>query len=136
MINWAGVYRKDSEADWVPLGDEKDENSASYYVPYGIYRDVSALPWDFVWNKTSSQVVENGTFHIELEEPTEPGLVLGYMYRVDNLTAAPVGYIGSHKWDSFDTEIGFVESEGGSVWNAPLVSYPFDVWEGMVFAGE
>ncbi|CAG7847415.1 SubName: Full=Uncharacterized protein {ECO:0000313/EMBL:CCA68175.1} [Serendipita indica DSM 11827] len=130
-ITWSGIYRRDNKSDWVPLGDRYDSNSASFYVPFGIYRDVDALPWDFLWNSTSKEIAQNGTFFL-LETSSDPDLTVGYMYRVDNLTAPPVGYVGSHKWDSFDTDIGFVQTERGNVWNAPLVSYPFDVWEGSI----
>lgn len=133
-ITWSGIYRKINGSEWVALGDRYDEDSISYYVPFGIYRDVDALPWDFLWNSTSEKIVQNGTFFLELPEVTDvdSDQTLGYMYRVDNLTAAPVGYIGAHKWDSFDTEIGFVQTEGGNIWNAPLRGYPFDEWEGSI----
>ncbi|KAG8817580.1 hypothetical protein FRC17_011167 [Serendipita sp. 399] len=121
-VTWSGLYKMDSESTVVDLGGTYDQNSTSYFDGIGIYRDVSSAPVYYSYNYTGIDDTGNhGNFTFE-----------GFMYRVDNETAKPVGVIGMHPWDSFDTDIQFTQLYSKNVWRQPMLGYPFDRWQGGI----
>jgi hypothetical protein len=83
-------------------------------VAFNIYRDVKA-------------VLEDRP--IPASVGLEPGDII---YRVDNITQPPIAVLGTHPWDSVDTDVDFVQAAPDNAWKQPLFAYPFDVWAGSV----
>ncbi|KAG8854969.1 hypothetical protein FRB91_002859 [Serendipita sp. 411] len=121
-VSWSGLYKQDNYSTIVDLADPLEVNSTTYPDGIGIYRDVTATPYEY--NYTYPELLENGT------ETTQTSK--SWMYRVDNDTLKPVGVIGRHQWDSFDTEISFTQKYSKNVWSQPMLGYPFDKWQGQI----
>ncbi|KAG8834166.1 hypothetical protein FRC17_009426 [Serendipita sp. 399] len=119
-VTWSGLYVSDNKT--AKLGDWDDEEN-SWIADDGIevYRDVSAKPFvvDYMYQEETPNGIVNHTIPL-------------VSYKVDNATAKPIGVIGMHPWDSFDTEITFTQRVPGNAWLQPLLGYPFDRWEGSI----
>ncbi|KAG8846428.1 hypothetical protein FRB91_000823 [Serendipita sp. 411] len=97
------------------FGDIYDPDSPKVRDGIEIYRDVSSERY----NVTYTSGADNET-HWQ------------WTYQIDNRTAKPIGVIGMHPWDGFDTDIMFTQKEGRGGWRQPLLGYPFDEWHGEV----
>ncbi|KAG8814924.1 hypothetical protein FRC19_010528 [Serendipita sp. 401] len=91
-VVWSGLYLYNATKEAVYLGNVDDENSIVF--PYGIetYRDLSSVPY----NVTYTWHYDNQTYW-------------DWSYGTDNITAKPIGVIGMHVLDSFDTDITFTQ---------------------------
>ncbi|KAG8840847.1 hypothetical protein FRB91_001764 [Serendipita sp. 411] len=118
MITWSGLYRRDVHDDPRPLGNQLDKDTL-YPQGIEIFRDIGSYLGDVTFREW-----ENGVL---LDTNTST-----ISYRTDNVTAKPIGVIGAHMWDSFDTEITFTQRYTGNAWRQPLLGYPFDQWEGKI----
>ncbi|KAG8820877.1 hypothetical protein FRC17_009991 [Serendipita sp. 399] len=114
-ITWSGLYLYDFNKDPVVLGDKFDDRSFWFPMGIEIFRDIdsgieTALYFDPVSNQNTSILT----------------------YRTDNETAKPIGVIGVHVWDRFDTDIAFTQRYQENAWFQPLLGYPLDQWEGII----
>ncbi|KAG8811527.1 hypothetical protein FRC17_002412 [Serendipita sp. 399] len=114
-ITWSGLYLYDPYKDPVVLGDKFDEHSFWYPKGVEIFRDIGSQLTDAWYIDPVSS--ENITI------PT---------YQTDNETAKPIGVVGAHVWDSFDTDIVFTQRYQENAWVQPLLGYPLDEWEGII----
>jgi hypothetical protein len=48
--------------------------------------------------------------------------------RIDNTTLSPNAVLGTHPWDSVETDIDFTQAVADNAWKQPLFAYPFDKW--------
>ncbi|CAG7855209.1 SubName: Full=Uncharacterized protein {ECO:0000313/EMBL:CCA73124.1} [Serendipita indica DSM 11827] len=118
-ISWSMVYVGNDNKTFLPLGDRNESATLN------VYRDVNAT-------KEDRPIPEQ---YQEFQNS---------LWRVDNITLAPIAVLGMHTSDSVDTQIDFTQAEPGSPWRQPLYGYPFDVWTGSItfvftdriFAGE
>ncbi|KAG8749978.1 hypothetical protein FRC14_000910 [Serendipita sp. 396] len=121
-VSWSGLYSpnsSDPDTPPTPMGNVADEN---YYVFSGgleIYRDISATPYSLSWRYNNSDGSLNETYS-------------WVSFQTDNQTAVPIGVIGAHIWDSFETDITFTQKLSKNAWRQPLLGYPFDQWEGKI----
>ncbi|KAG8820878.1 hypothetical protein FRC17_009992 [Serendipita sp. 399] len=109
------LYLYDSNEEPVELGDKT--NRQSFWYPKGIeiFRDIGSELIDALYFDPDSKQ--------NMSIPT---------YRTDNETARPIGVVGAHVWDSFDTDITFTQRYQENAWLQPLLGYPFDQWEGII----
>jgi hypothetical protein len=109
-INWALVMVDDNNK-LVPTGTNSTNN-----VAVGIWRDLGVVLEDrAVTNTTGWNAV----------------------FRVDNVTQAPLGVVGRHPYDSIETDIDFGQQQPDAgkkpnPWIQPSFGYPFDVWVGSI----
>ncbi|KAG8832307.1 hypothetical protein FRC20_007928, partial [Serendipita sp. 405] len=118
-VSWSGLYSPNTTVQPVPLGNSSDLDR-SLVFPDGIeiYRDISATPYHYTW--------------IDTDDPTGNMTYDWISYETDNKTAVPIGVIGAHTWDSFETDITFTQKLSKNAWRQPLLGYPFDQWEGKI----
>lgn len=141
-VEWSGYWKENNDAEPEPLA-----NNFSTTYPLKIYRDVSTVLYKFGdlpdpattnttdTNATTPMTAENtdGVTYPYTHGESGELFYSQYVFRVDNATAPHVGVIGTHKWDSFDTEISFGPGDPqGSTFKQPLFGYPFDEWEGNI----
>ncbi|KAG8820876.1 hypothetical protein FRC17_009990 [Serendipita sp. 399] len=114
-ISWSGLFSYNKSEEPVEFGLPDNPNSPSFVYGIEIYRDVSSEP-------------VNATF---LDDDGNVNVTSwAWTYQVDNRTAKPIGVIGKHSWDSFDTDISFAQKHPKNAWLQPLLGYPFDQWHG------
>ncbi|KAG8840419.1 hypothetical protein FRB91_006112 [Serendipita sp. 411] len=114
-VTWSGLYFNSSDNKTTELGNSSVWET---YWPEGleIYRDISAYP-----------------FNLNYTDPTENNATYSWVsFKTDNETAKPIGVIGVHTWDSFDTDIAFAQKVPKNAWLQPLLGYPLDQWEGKI----
>ncbi|KAG8811526.1 hypothetical protein FRC17_002411 [Serendipita sp. 399] len=116
-ISWSGLFSYNKSEEPVEFGLADDPNSPSFEYGIEIYRDVSSEPVN------ATYVEEDGNVNVTS---------WAWTYRVDNRTAKPIGVIGKHSWDSFDTDITFTQKRAKDAWRQPLLGYPFDQWHGEI----
>ncbi|KAG8812473.1 hypothetical protein FRC19_003113, partial [Serendipita sp. 401] len=113
-VTWSGLYVNNSKEVPVDLGNAEDPKSAVYSDGIEIYRDLSSGPYN------ASYLWDDGYTYWE------------WAYKIDNATAKPIGVIGMHPWDSFDTDITFTQRYQKNAWAQPLLGYPLDQWQGQI----
>ncbi|KAG8763942.1 hypothetical protein FRC15_007821 [Serendipita sp. 397] len=113
-VTWSGLYVNNSKEVPVDLGNAEDPKSAVYSDGIEIYRDLSSGPYN------ASYLWDDGYTYWE------------WAYKIDNATVKPIGVIGMHPWDSFDTDITFTQRYQKNAWVQPLLGYPLDQWQGQI----
>ncbi|KAG8838807.1 hypothetical protein FRB91_007394, partial [Serendipita sp. 411] len=114
-VSWSGLYLYDEEKEPVELADQSNPNSTWYTYGIEIYRDISSTPYlaTYIWYE------DNKTYN-------------EWSYQIDNVTAKPIGVIGEHPWDSFETDITFTQRRPKNAWLQPSLGYPLDQWQGQI----
>ncbi|KAG8835232.1 hypothetical protein FRC20_007309, partial [Serendipita sp. 405] len=114
-VSWSGLYLYDEEKEPVELADQSNPNSTWYTYGIEIYRDISSTPYlaTYIWYE------DNKTYN-------------EWSYQIDNVTAKPIGVIGEHSWDSFETDITFTQRRPKNAWLQPSLGYPLDQWQGQI----
>ncbi|KAG8776563.1 hypothetical protein FRB91_000797 [Serendipita sp. 411] len=112
-ISWLGFPSPYLWGEVTQFGDIDDPHSPKMREGIEIYRDVSSERYNATYTSADNVTKWEWT------------------YQIDNRTAKPIGVIGMHPWDGFDTDIAFTQKERKS-WRQPLFGYPFDLWHGEV----
>ncbi|KAG8750498.1 hypothetical protein FRC14_000449 [Serendipita sp. 396] len=114
-VSWSALYTKNVSKPPVEFGDLDDPNSLKFVYGLEIYRDVSSEPVNLTY-----------------QDEGDPTVHWAWTYQIDNRTAKPIGEIGMHPWDGFDTDITFTQKHPKNVWLQPQLGYPFDQWHGEI----
>lgn len=95
-------------------------------VPTEIFRDQSLIRER---NDVIERVKNNSTFLNEFNAYLQSDPLL---MRVDDDTAEPIAVVGSHRYDSFTTDIYMGQLGYREVFQLPLLGYPFEKWIGNI----
>jgi hypothetical protein len=111
-VSWSLVLIDEDDKGQQILRDlGTNENNT---VAFNIYRDVKVVLED--------RPLPTGL----VNDPEDP------LMRIDNTTQPPIAVLGTHPWDSVDTDIDFTQAQPDDVWKQPLFAYPYDTWTGSI----